>query len=179
METVSVFALYSVAALNATVPGPCTILTAARSALAGRGAGVRVTLGVVMAKTILLTSSLTVMFGAVTLSDGAFEVMRWVGIALLVAMAAHLLSSRPGGRGDQPRAAVDVPDVAAGLMAGVSSPYNLVLLLALLPQFLPAQLGAAAILPVVGAVVSGCVTGQIAAIVVGPCSRRLFSTRVL
>jgi threonine/homoserine/homoserine lactone efflux protein len=86
--------LFSATAINAALPGPCTILTASRSGIAGQAAGIRITLGVLLANLILVTITLAVMHGALTVSDHAFAAMKWGGIAMLLALAARMLLSK-------------------------------------------------------------------------------------
>jgi threonine/homoserine/homoserine lactone efflux protein len=62
-------------------------------------------------------------------------------------------------------------EVGGGLMVGLSSPYYLVFLLALLPQFIPAEMGIATVITVVAIVLSGAAVGQLGAVIVGLCSR--------
>jgi threonine/homoserine/homoserine lactone efflux protein len=127
--------LFCATAINAALPGPCTILTASRSAVAGQASGVRITLGVLSANLVLVTITLVVMHGALTISDQAFGAMKWGGIAMLFAMAARMLLSKSANDGPATCASHSLSEIGAGLMVGLSSPYNLVFLLALLPQF--------------------------------------------
>lgn len=59
-------------------------------------------------------------------------------------------------------------------MVGLSSPYNLVFLLALLPQFVPTEIGLTTVVAVVAAVLAGATVAQLGAVAVGLCSRGMF-----
>lgn len=82
--------LFSATAINAAVPGPCTILTASRSGVAGQVAGIQITVGVLLANLVLVTITLAVMHGALTVSDQAFGAMKWAS-----ALQPSWLSSPP------------------------------------------------------------------------------------
>jgi threonine/homoserine/homoserine lactone efflux protein len=169
--------LFFATAINAALPGPCTILTASRSAVAGQAAGMRITLGVLLANLVLATITLAVMRGVLTVSDQAFGAMKWGGIAVLLAMAARMLFAKPVKERSAPCAPHSLSEIGAGLMVGLSSPYNLVFLLALLPQFVPAELGVATVTGVLGAVLCGAAVGQLGAVTVGLCSRSVLGAR--
>jgi threonine/homoserine/homoserine lactone efflux protein len=165
--------LFFATAINAALPGPCTILTASRSGAAGQAAGVRITAGVLLANLVLATMTLAVMHGALTVSNQAFGAMKWAGIAVLLALAVRMLLSKSASDGSATCASHSLSEIGAGLMVGLSSPYNLVFLLALLPQFVPAEMGIATVMAVIAAVLSGAAVGQLGAVTVGLCSRRV------
>lgn len=95
MDPVMFAVLFSATAVNAALPGPCTILTASRSGVAGQAAGMRITLGVLLANLILVTITLAVMHGALTVSDQAFGIMKWGGIVVLLAMGGGCCCRNP------------------------------------------------------------------------------------
>lgn len=163
--------LFFATAINAALPGPCTILTASRSGVAGEVAGMRITLGVLLANLALVTITLAVMDGALTVSDQAFGAMRWGGIVVLFAMAVRMLLSKSADDGSVACATHSLSEIGAGLMVGLSSPYNLVFLLALLPQFVPAEISITTAMAVVAAVLSGAAAAQLGAVTAGLCSR--------
>lgn len=140
MDMLILAAVASASAINTAIPGPCLALTIGRAARDGMGAAVRTSLGVLIANLVLAAVALSVMLGVFRISHGAFEAMKWIGAALLIALAARMLANRrrEGFVFDRPR---DFPlrDLAAGLMVGISSPFNLIFLLALLPQFIPSD----------------------------------------
>jgi len=171
MDPIMFAVLFSATAINAALPGPCTILTASRSGVAGQAAGIRITMGVLLANLTLVTVTLAVIHGALTVSDQAFGVMKWGGIAVLLALAVRMLLSQSANEASATRPSHGLSEVGAGLMVGLSSPYNLVFLLALLPQFIPAEIGLATVVAVVAAVLSGAAAAQLGAVAVGLCSR--------
>ena len=122
------------------------MLAVGRSAARGIGAGVQVSLGMVLATLLVIALVWAVMAGAVIVSDAGLEVLRVAGILVLFALSLALLLgaraesvARPGLLAGRLAAARLrgrlVGDVAAGLATGLSSPVHLVFLLALLPQF--------------------------------------------
>ena len=125
-----------------------------------------------------LSITLAVMHGALTVSDQAFGAMKWGGIAVLFALAVRMLLSRSADD-DRPAtsAQLGMSEVGGGLMVGLSSPYYLVFLLALLPQFIPAEMGIATVMTVVAIVLSGAAVGQLGAVIVGLCSRGVLGGR--
>lgn len=171
MDVAALTVLFSMTAINAALPGPCTILTASRSAVAGQAAGSRITLGVVLANLVLVTITLAAMQGVLAISDQAFAAMKWAGIALLLALAVRMLLSKPVRDGAPTRNPHSVSEVGAGLLVGLSSPYNLVFLLALLPQFVPSEMSITTAMAVVLTVLSGATVAQLGAVAVGLWSR--------
>ena len=105
------------------------------------------------------------MLGMLTLSASALGAMKWAGIAALVALAVRSL--RPPAQGSalrDYRPATAPPALAVGL----SSPYNLVFFLALLPQFLPGgRPDLATVSAMVAALLAGAAVAQAGAILVG------------
>jgi threonine/homoserine/homoserine lactone efflux protein len=126
---------------------------------------------------VLATITLAVMRGVLTVSDQAFGAMKWGGIAALLALAARMLLAKPAKDGSAPCAPHSVSELGAGLIVGLSSPYSLVFLLALLPQFVPAEMGVATITGVLGAVLCGAAVGQLGAVTVGLYSRSVLGAR--
>ena len=129
-------ALFLASAINAGLPGPCVMLTAGRTAGSGWRAGAAVSLGVLVADALLVAVALVALVGAVKLSPSALVTMKWAGVIALVVLAVRSL--RPAGPA-APAARLSPRDWAAGFAVGLSSPYNLVFFLALLPQVLPAR----------------------------------------
>jgi threonine/homoserine/homoserine lactone efflux protein len=86
-------------------------------------------------------------------------------------MAARMLLSKPANDGSATCAPHSLSEIGAGLMVGLSSPFNLVFLLALLPQFVPAEISIATAMAVVAAVLSGATAAQLGAVTLGLCSR--------
>ncbi len=170
-------------AAYAVVPGPCTVLTANRTGVAGLAAGLRVTLGVAIAKLLLVAGTYATAGGLLSLSPEAAERLRWVGILVLTLMALHLLRSarrdaaavirvaRHQSTARRPRA--HRMDIVGGLVVGLATPYNLGFLLGVAPQ-----LGAGGTLSwqahaVLGAFFVAGMVHQAGAILLGLGSRRL------
>lgn len=130
--------LFGASFVNSLAPGPCIILTLSRSSRAGMAAGLSITVGVLLAEIALACLSVSVIFGLVLVSGQTLETVRWAGFAALLWLAAKMIRS---GKLTAPSRCMRrgiLGDVASGLLVGVTSPYNLIFLLALLPQFLPA-----------------------------------------
>lgn len=164
MDLTAYAALFLASAVNAALPGPCMLMTVGRTAGLGWRAGAAVTLGVLTADTLLVLGASAMMLGVLTLSTAALGVMKWAGIAALVVLAA--CSLRPAAR--VPADRLSARDGAAGLAVGLSSPYNLVFFLALLPQFLPADRPDLTAVAIMGAVLlAGVAVAQAGAILVG------------
>jgi threonine/homoserine/homoserine lactone efflux protein len=176
MDIIILAAIASASAINSAMPGPCIALTIGRSAGGGLRAGLSVTLGVLAANFMLASLALSAMLGILSVSEHAFTAMRWCGAGVLIAIAVpKLVGLRSPSIGICP-ATGGAPshDLAAGLMIGLSSPFNLVFLLALLPQLVPSHLlDATAVALVAAAVVVGAAASQIGATLVGTASREL------
>lgn len=115
-------------------------MTIGRSARDGLLAGVLVSIGVVMANLILCGAALSVMKGMLALSPSAYVAMKWVGIAALVALAIPMLRNQNNDQAEHNLSyGSGLGDLSAGVLVGLSSPFNLVFLLALLPQLVPAS----------------------------------------
>lgn len=180
MDFVTLIALLVAATINAAIPGPCTILTASRAARSGIPAGLQVSLGVLLGNLILLTTTLLVIVGALSISQPTFVALKWSGVAVLLVLALRTLLSAPAAAPSGRSAArQSLGDFAAGSMVGMSSPYSLAFMIALLPQFVPATtLAATDALLIIGTVLIGTVLAQTGATAVGVCSLRLARRRL-
>ncbi len=160
LEITAIAALFMASAINAALPGPVTILTFGRTAHTGLRAGLAVTLGVLTADALLVGVALTMTVGAVAMTPSATVVMKWAGVAILVGLALRTFCVAR-----KPAALAPRRDGVAGLLVGMSSPYNLVFYLAVLPQVLPRQGASMASLPViVAAIFAGVILAQASAI---------------
>ncbi len=138
MEFTALSAIAVASAINTSLPGPCVALTIGRSARAGLRAGLAVSLGVILANLILAALALSIMLGIVALSETAFLAMKWVGAGALILLALHMLfPSRKSTASQHIGTHGQFYDLVAGLTVGLSSPFNLIFLLALLPQMVP------------------------------------------
>ncbi len=177
MELGTISAIAIAAAINAAMPGPVIALTVGRSARDGMKAGLNVTIGVLLANIILATSALLVMLGLFAMSDTVFTVMKWLGACALLALGIKMILPSAGtGEDSLVSREARLKDCCAGLVVGMSSPYNLVFLLALLPQFVPAALlHGTGVALVVATVLVGVSVAQGGATLVGAFSGRAMS----
>lgn len=159
MDVLTVFALAGAAAVNAAAPGPCILVIASRAATEGLGSGLRVTLGAALSVVLLLAAAWAMILGALTLSPSALEMMRLVGLAVLVALALAMLAIDPAPSAGTPVGGrLRLGDATLGLALGITSPFHLVFIFALLPQFLDIRrLDAGSILVASAAVLVGAV----------------------
>ena len=134
--------LLAATAMYSVVPGPAMLLAVGRSAARGILSGLQVSLGMALAALILVMTVWAVMAGALVVSNGGLAVLRMVGIGVLVLLAFALLFGTPVSTVAAPglaaghKARVWLGDVGGGLAAGLTSPVNLVFMLAMLPQFI-------------------------------------------
>jgi threonine/homoserine/homoserine lactone efflux protein len=138
MEIVGLVALFMASLINSAAPGPCVMVVFGRTASVGLNCGLRVAMGVVAGNAILLGGALLMIVGAIAASDTVFSALKWGGVIILLIMAVKIFR----GAGQTPDTAVlnpvnETSSVLTGIMLGLSSPYNLIFFLALLPQYLP------------------------------------------
>jgi threonine/homoserine/homoserine lactone efflux protein len=137
MEWSAFFALVGASLASSAAPGPVILTVISRSVTHGQGSGLQVALGYVLAKAMLLGLAAAILGGVLSISDGMFDGVRLVGLLLLVGLAVLMLRADPLAAGLQPvQGRIRLGEVATGLALGVTSPYVLVFVVALLPQFL-------------------------------------------
>jgi threonine/homoserine/homoserine lactone efflux protein len=151
MDMVTLGALFGAAVVNAAMPGPCIVLAAGRAASSGITAGLRVTAGMVVASLMLIGLAWAVMLGTLLFSPDLFDAMRVAGVVVLVVLAIAMMRASP--RDAAPRRATRLGDLGGGIAVGLSSPINLVFILALLPQFIDPERASPALFVVSTAVV--------------------------
>lgn len=136
MESAALLSVMSATAINSAMPSPCMVLIATRAALSGRPAGLRVRLGVAAAQLIYVFVALGMLALAWALSETAHAAMRVVGATVLVVLGVQMLR-QAALIGDAQRMPPRRPrgDVLVGLCIGLSSPFNLIFMFAILPQF--------------------------------------------
>lgn len=174
MDWLDLTALFSAAAVNAALPGPCTILTISTSVAAGRNGGVRVSIGILLANLVLVAAALAIIGGILSITPEMFRVLKWVGALLLLAIALRILSVEGRPCGDGRRAPTGRRShVANGLMAGISSPFNLAFMIALLPQFLPERTDLADGLTVTLSILAAVAVAQSAVVTLGLGATRI------
>lgn len=139
METHLLFALFAAAAVNSVIPGPGMVLAMARSITDGFAAGVRVSIGMVVATFLVMCTVWAVLAGLLHLSDTMLRLLRLAGILVIVGFAVSLLVPERfrarGRRRARARRGPQMGDMAGGVMTGLTSPVHLLFLLALVPQF--------------------------------------------
>lgn len=158
----------------AAMPGPCVVLTLARTSAAGASAGLRVTGGVMAGAAVVTLVAFAAMLGAISIADAALTLMKWLGVAVLLALAAHTLlgTLRPGAAPLPP--GPGRRDGWAGAAVVICSPSVLIFLIAMLPQFLTG--GSSDLGPALRAALvflAGVASAQVAAVALGYCSIRL------
>ena len=136
MEMIAIVGLAGAAAANSAVPGPCILVTVTRAATRGIRSGLGVTLGILLSLVVLLAVAWSMVLGLSSLSGEAIEVLRVGGLLLLVGLALLMLRARPVAvRVDPAQRQRRLGDCAIGVAVGLSSPFNLLFIFALLPQF--------------------------------------------
>jgi threonine/homoserine/homoserine lactone efflux protein len=163
-------ALYLATFANAAMPGPCAILAASRTVRGGVRSGLMVSAGVIVGIAALTGLAFGMMAGAVSVSDRALVAMKWAGAAALLLLAVRLLRAAPSGspRGRRPAANTDF---GAGAVVAMFSPFVLVFLVALLPQFVsPGTSAFAPALLAAAVFIVGAAAAQAGAILFGACS---------
>lgn len=177
MSLLAVLAVTLASVVNSAMPGPCVVLTLGRSARSGAMAGLLVTTGLAVANLLLCVVALAITQGLMILSPTALVWMKWIGVLALATTAAYMMRARarpanaPTALRTGSTLAASASDVTAGLLVGLSSPFNLIFYLSLLPQFLPAHsLTAASALLISTAVLTGAVISYSGATMLGALS---------
>ena len=157
MDAILVLGLAGAAAANSAAPGPCILVTCSHAATHGLRSGFGVSLGIALSLLILLASAWAMILGMLSISGETWQVLRIAGLAMLVALAISMLANQPGTEASAPVIRRRwQPDWAVGLVAGLSSPWNLMFIFALLPQFVDiGSLDAASIAIATAAVLLG------------------------
>lgn len=169
MKTDILLALFIASFVNAALPGPCMIATMGRTLRGGWRQGALVSLGVLAADTLLIAAAIAALVGVLRLSPAALTVMKWAGIAALLGLAVQCLrptrlraASGPTGGGC----------LLTGVTVGLSSPYNLVFFLALLPQIVTEAAPRGFFLGLAAALLGGIFLAQAGAVLLsGACGR--------
>jgi len=169
MDLTTFFAIALASGIKSALPGPCVALTMSRAARSGIFAGLNVTSGVVLANLILASLALMMMMGALVVASETYEIIRWFGAGALVWLAYNMLRS---DNNSSPKTAAApgafFKDAFAGLVLGLSSPYNLIFLIGILPQFIgPDDLSARGYVWVLAALLAGVQISQFGVTCVG------------
>jgi threonine/homoserine/homoserine lactone efflux protein len=154
MDTAAFLILMTASAVNMALPGPAILLTFTRATCRGLAAGAWVSAGILLSSLALATAALLILAGLMEVSDGALSVLRWVGLGVILWIAMRLLLAPVAAAASEP-GQVRTGDFLAGFALGATSPFNLVFLLALLPQFAPDRLSPANASAMIAAVLLG------------------------
>ncbi len=175
MDPAAIILLGGAAAANSVVPGPCILVAASRAAIGGLARGLRVTFGIALSDVLLLGTAWAMILGLMTLSAAAEHSLRWAGLCLLALMGIAMLRARPTRAAAAPtQGRLHLGDVTLGLALGLTSPLNLLFMLALLPQFID-----------LGRIDLACIAAATAAVLIGGalplvgaclCAARLVTT---
>jgi threonine/homoserine/homoserine lactone efflux protein len=168
MMEFTLLALFVAAAINAAIPGPCILYVFGRSAASGPAAGLRVTVGIALADCLLVLAAWAVVLGALTLTAHGLEAMRIMGVVVLAALAITLILARPDIDTARPaQRSWTLGDAGAGAALALSSPLNLLFMLALLPQVIGPNVTFQSMVLASGVVVLGGLLPSLAACTLG------------
>lgn len=151
----SVFLILMVAsAVNMALPGPGIVLTFTRATCSGLPGATLVSAGILLSSLVLATAATAILAGLMEVSQVALHAARWIGLAVILGIALRLVftPAAPDG-GSTP--SVGRGDLISGFGLGLSSPFNLLFLLALLPQFAPEQMGPGSAAAMIAAYLAG------------------------
>ena len=138
MDTIALSALFLAALVKAAIPGPVLLLVLARAAQGGLSVGAAAALGAILAVALLFALGAGTLVGVLSIGETAFAAMKLAGIATITIFGLRMLATTSstlvgeaalGGNNGR------VAGFAAGLALGLTSPFNLIFFLALLPQF--------------------------------------------
>lgn len=138
---------FAVSLLLGYAPGPDNLFVLVQSAAHGRGAGMRVVLGLctgIVVHTLAVALGLAALFAA---SPTAFDLLKIAGCGYLLYLAWGAWRGTlraPGGTSPAP-ARVPAPMYARGVVMNLSNPKVIVFFAAFLPQFVEAQRGPVAL----------------------------------
>ena len=137
MPSGSTIALFSLAAVAlAVVPGPAVAYIVTQSVDKGRRAGIVSALGIASGGLVHIVAATVGLSALIASSAAAFNVVKFVGAAYLIAVGIRRILSR-----DEPEAALDVEPTplrhvyAQGVVVNVLNPNTALFFLAFLPQF--------------------------------------------
>lgn len=136
MDPAAIVLLAGAAAAKAAAPGPCILVAASRSASSGVASGLCIAGGAVLSNALLLGIAWLALAGMLAVTAGAADLLRSVGIVLLLILAVSMLWARPLTVQRPPvQGRLRLGDGALGLALGLTNPMNLIFVFALLPQF--------------------------------------------
>ena len=154
-ETTTLMLFLAAAVALVVIPGPNLIYIATRSVTQGPRAGFASALGVEAGTLVHIGAAAAGLSALIASSATAFSVLKYLGAAYLLYLAARTLLSRNGAEPSAPEPA-DAPlhrAFAEGMLVNVLNPKVALFFLAFLPQFIaPARGGTAVQTLVLGAV---------------------------
>lgn len=137
MEPAALLSVMGATAINAAIPGPCLIMIVARTAQGGAWAGLRTSLGIASAQILYVFTVLILLRLSLPFSGQMQTVIRVLGAGILMVLAVRMFLQVAPARIDGP---VPHPEptgeLVLGLGLGLSSPFNLVFMFSVLPQFI-------------------------------------------
>lgn len=176
MQIHALAALFIAAAINASIPGPCVVAIAGRTLRGGWRSGATLCCGLILGDVLLVVVALATAAGVVAVSPTAFATLKWGGIAALLAVAALALRPRKETAPGRSRLG---GGIVAGFALGVSSPYNLIFYVTVVPSTVSAmllgegaELGALPCLAISLAALAGVAIGQAGAVAIAAQLRR-------
>ncbi|MCB1833075.1 MAG: LysE family transporter [Geminicoccaceae bacterium] len=172
------FSIFLASAINAAIPGPCVAMTIGTSARYGLAAGFAVSAGVIVADAILGAVALATLAGLMHMSDAAYAFMKWFGVVVLSFIGLRILLGSRSSFDTSSTLKRSNDHLIPGILVGLSSPYNLVFLLALLPGFIPGEdLTWANGMLLISMVMFGALISQIGATLIGFMSGTVFQKK--
>ncbi|MGE4337734.1 MAG: LysE family translocator [Pigmentiphaga sp.] len=142
MEIHTLLAFMATAFFLAFVPGPDNLFVMIQSALCGRGAGLRVVLGLctgLIVHTAAVALGLAVVFQE---SRVAFSLLKYAGAAYLLYLAWQAFRARPDPAGPASDPGAKKANLyLRGILMNITNPKVSIFFLAFLPQFVNARAG--------------------------------------
>jgi threonine/homoserine/homoserine lactone efflux protein len=138
-----------------------------------------VSAGVVVADIVLTALAFGVMFGFLSVSGGMLAAMKWVGVVALLLFAINgLRCASFSVESTSKHGSSPAHDFCAGAAVVLASPFTMIFLLALLPQFVPSSgSDVRPALIAAGVFVAGSAAAQAGGVLFGAYSLRIGGLR--
>jgi threonine/homoserine/homoserine lactone efflux protein len=146
-------AFLGICALVICTPGPDTALTVRNSIIGGRRAGVPTAAGIAAGQMVWTIAASAGIAGLLQASQPAFATLKIIGAAYLVLLGAQSIVAAIRGDHGNEQQRVRAPELAPwramrqGFISNLANPKMAAFFLSLLPQFVPASGGFAALVP--------------------------------
>ena len=143
----TILAFFATSVVLGLTPGPDNIFVLTQSALKGKQAGIKVTLGL---STGLIVHTLAVALGVAAIfqtSAMAFSILKYLGAAYLIYLAYGAFKAslkhdaEPDTKPETPGGQVKNSLYLRGIIMNITNPKVSIFFLAFLPQFVDAQIG--------------------------------------